>query len=73
MAYFANGSDGARFERECGQCKLGEGPCPIYEVQVEHNYDAINNKMATSILTLLVKNDGTCEMLRRFPEVLKKD
>lgn len=69
MAYFANGSEGSYFEKECALCRFGEGPCPIAEVQFCYNYDAVNNDVATSILGALVKDDGTCSMLRRFPEL----
>lgn len=61
MAYFANGSEGMVFD--CEGCKYQSEPCPIALVQMEFNYDAVNNKVATKILDRLVKDDGTCIML----------
>jgi hypothetical protein len=60
MAYFANGSEGMVFD--CEDCKYQLEPCPIALVQMEFNYDACNNEVATKILDSLVKNDGTCMM-----------
>lgn len=75
MAYFANGTEGGYFERECAKCRLSGDrwgrPCPVAEMQWFNNYDAVNNKVATRILDGLVKNDGLCVMLRRFPELLR--
>lgn len=62
MAYFANSSNGMRLGDECNECKYGQDPCPIALVQVCFNYEAVNNKAATEILDILVKDDGTCEM-----------
>lgn len=72
MAYFANGSEGTCFDMECASCRFGEEACPIAEVQFCYNYDAVNNDVATNILGALVKDDGSCSMLRRFPELLKE-
>lgn len=69
MAYFSNSTDGELFCEQCSKCKYGEKPCPIALVQMEYNYDACNNEVATKILELLVKDDGTCEMRKMF----KKD
>jgi hypothetical protein len=69
MAYFSNGSEGSCFEEECSKCKYGNDPCPISEVQFVYNYDAANNEVATCILGALVKDDGACTMLQRFPEL----
>lgn len=60
MAYFPNGSSGMVFDAQCMRCKFGEKPCPIAWVQVNHNYDACNNKVARQILDHLVHDDGTC-------------
>lgn len=62
MAYFSNGSEGMAFDNQCAKCKYGMLPCPIAWVQMNYNYDAVNNKTATKILNDLVKNDGTCQM-----------
>ena len=69
MAYFSNGSEGEVFDRQCDRCKYGDDCCPIAWVQVDYNYDACNNKVATEILNSLVKQDGTCAMREMF----KKD
>ena len=62
MAYFSNGSEGAVFEEQCSKCKYGLHDCPIAFVQMEYNYEACNNDVATRILNQLVKPDGTCTM-----------
>lgn len=69
MAYFANGSEGDVFDNQCAICKFGDKPCPIAYVQMTYNYDAVNNDTATKILGELVMDDGTCLMLKRFPEL----
>lgn len=69
MAYFSNGTEGMRFDEQCSMCKYGEEPCPIAMVQMQYNYDACNNKVATAILNKLVKNNGTCKMY----ELAEKD
>ena len=71
MAYFSNGSEGSRFEAQCQKCKFGDKPCPIAWVQMEYNYEAANNEVASKILDELVKNDGTCTMYKKFETVLK--
>jgi len=73
MAYFSNGTEGTIFEDQCSICKYGDKPCPIAWVQMNYNYDAGNNKVATDILNDLVKNDGTCEMYKCFKDDLAKD
>ena len=62
MAYFSNGSEGMVFDTQCGRCKFGLKPCPIAWVQMNYNYDAVNNDVATAILNDLVKDDGTCQV-----------
>jgi formate hydrogenlyase subunit 6/NADH:ubiquinone oxidoreductase subunit I len=69
MAYFPNGCSGDSFDNQCTLCKYGHEPCPIAAVQLEYNYDAVNNKVATDILNSLVKNNGECTMFKIF----KKD
>ena len=66
MAYFSNGTEGGVFDEQCLKCKYGQDPCPIAFVQMQFNYDATNNKVATDILNTLVKNDGTCTMFETF-------
>jgi len=72
MAYFANGSEGECFDEQCSKCIFGEKPCPIAAVQTTYNYEAANanNKTATNILDMLVKNDGTCMMFETFEKEL---
>lgn len=66
MAYFANGSEGECFDNQCLRCKYGQDPCPIAYVQMNFNYDAVGNDVATKILNELVKDDGTCTMFETF-------
>jgi hypothetical protein len=67
MAYFPNGSAGEVFDEQCGRCRYGEGPCPIWWVQHQHNYSACNNREARKIIDYLVHNDGTCAMFEIDP------
>lgn len=69
MAYFSNGNEGMCLEDQCEECRYGEKPCPIFAVQLNYNYEACNNEVATKILNDLIKNDGTCYMFKMF----KKD
>lgn len=73
MAYFSNGSEGMVFDDQCGKCKYGLHPCPIAAVQMNYNYDAVNNQVATNILNGLVKDDGTCNMWETFKTDLAID
>ena len=73
MAYFANGTEGMKFEYQCSLCKYGEEPCPIALVQFMYNYDACNNEIATKILNELVKNNGTCAMWEEFKNDFRID
>jgi formate hydrogenlyase subunit 6/NADH:ubiquinone oxidoreductase subunit I len=66
MAYFSNGSEGDCFDEQCAICKYGELPCPIAAIQMEFNYDAVNNEVATMILYRLVSNKGECSMFKTF-------
>ena len=66
MAYFSNGTDGMVFSEQCSMCKYGQEPCPIAWVQLEYNYKACNNEVASAVLNDLIKNDGTCEMFKAF-------
>lgn len=73
MAYFSNGCEGECFGEQCGQCKYGEKPCPIAYVQMAFNYKAVGNEIASKILEHLVKDDGTCEMLKMARKDLSND
>jgi hypothetical protein len=71
MAYFSNGTEGMCFDEQCSRCKYGEQPCPIAFVQMNYNYDACNNRVASAILNALVKNNGVCEMFEFAKEDFK--
>lgn len=73
MAYFPNGTSGEVFDEQCGRCRYGEGPCPVYGVQIEYNYKACNNEVASEILGRLIKNDGTCTVFEMAKEWMEKD
>jgi len=66
MAYFSNSTEGFALDEQCAKCKYGKYPCPIFAVQVNYNYDAVNNEVATKILDSLIKYDGTCSMWKEF-------
>lgn len=66
MAYFANGTEGEVFDEQCIRCKYGDRCCPIAAVQSMYNYDAVNNLVATEILSNLILDDGTCIMYEQF-------
>lgn len=70
MAYFSNSTDGMLFDEQCAVCKYGDKPCPIALVQGHYNYDACNNPTARAILDTLVREDGTCMMLKLAEEDL---
>lgn len=72
MAYFPNGSSCEILANQCGHCKYGEEPCPIYQVQVTYNYDACNDQLASAILNDLVSNEKGCEMFNRFKKDVKE-
>jgi hypothetical protein len=65
MAYFANSSE-ETFDEQCDKCKYGQKPCPIAAIQMEFNYDAVNNEVATKMLNCLVSQKGECSMFNTF-------
>lgn len=67
MAYFPNGSAGECFDAQCAKCRYGEGACPVWLAQTEFNYQAVNNAVASKILSMLVRDDGTCTMFAMDP------
>jgi len=71
MAYFANGSEGMALDEQCEKCRGLYRPCPIAQCQINYNYDAVNNKVASEILNFLIKNDGTCTMFQEFKKELE--
>jgi hypothetical protein len=66
MAYFPNSSTGECFDEQCDNCKYRQKPCPIAAIQMQFNYDQVNNKLATEIMNCLVSNDGKCSMFNTF-------
>jgi transposase len=72
MAYFPNGTSGVCFDEQCAICRYGEAPCPIALAQYEYNYKAVNNDVASDMLSTLVMNDGTCNMFETFKEDFSK-
>ena len=73
MTYFANGTDGSVFDEQCSKCKYGDKPCSISYVQTSFNYEAANNKIASSILDALVNENGTCTMWKQFRQDFEID
>ena len=76
-AYFSNSSEADDFDRDCEDCILGKGACPIAFVQSFFNYDACNNPTATDILNHLVeqKKDYTyvgCKMKPFLDKLMEK-
>ncbi len=71
MAYFSNGSEGMCLDEECSECVFGQEHCPIAWVQLNWNYEAVNNKVAGEILDYLIKEDGTCAMKKSFNDKLQ--
>ena len=50
-----------------------ESACPIYSIQMQFNYDAVKNKVASDILNMLIKQDGTCSMFEFAKQYLECD
>ena len=71
MAYFSNRSEGMMLDEQCSDCRGGDKPCPVYNVQLLYNYDAVNNKVASNILNMLIRNDGTCTVYELFKKELE--
>ena len=71
MAYFANGTEGLELDYQCINCLLGEQPCPIFQVQMEHNYSQIGNPEAVSIMNKLVNEEGICQMRNLINKYIK--
>ena len=71
MAYFGNGGEGTALDCECMECwrkRPHLGNCPIALAQMEYNYEACNNEIATAILDMLVKDNGECQMKKLLDE-----
>lgn len=72
MAYFSNGSEGDIFHKQCDEC-LPWQPCPIILVQLEYNYDQLNegNEQLQECLNYLVDADGICQMKQCIESISK--
>ena len=64
MAYFPNGScpGAAYFDQECATCPHGEEACPVAAIHLIHNYNQQRDEKFRSALSLLVTDDGECQM-----------
>lgn len=64
MAYFSNGSEGTVFDDQCAKCKFGDKPCPIAAIQIQYNYNQLNDKTGTAkhIMDELVNDKGECSI-----------
>jgi hypothetical protein len=65
MAYFANGTEGMYLDEQCYYCIYGlneDEPCPIYNAQLEFNYDQLKNDKLRECLNMLVDETGVCKM-----------
>lgn len=66
MAYFANGAEGSILESQCSDCILpDDAPCPILWMQMEWNYDQLENGEETKVsevMNLLIDEKGYCQM-----------
>lgn len=65
MAYFSNGSDGDFLARQCADCPLGDGPCPVFLVQMQYNYEQCDNPKLKEAMNILISEDGICNL--RYP------
>jgi len=72
MAYFANGSEGMKFDEQCSKCICDDSACPIAWIQLEYNYEQCGNELASKILNELVSNNGECSMGRMFSKILER-
>ncbi len=70
MAYFPNGSSGEVLDRQCADCPLGDGPCPVMLVQQVYNYDQLDEgqEKLREAMTILVDDEGTCHVRKQLAE-----
>lgn len=70
MAYFPNSSAGETLDRQCSDCPIGEGPCPVLLIQMTYNYDQLNkgNEQLREAMRILVSDDGTCQVRKQILE-----
>ena len=73
MAYFSNGGEADILANQCCKCVLGKQMllCPILKAQLDYNYDAVNNKVATEILDLFVDKETGCQMFVKYKNELE--
>lgn len=62
MAYFSNGTEGEKLDQQCDECPLGQGPCPVFLVQMLHNYDQCDNEKLKAAMNLLIDERGICQV-----------
>lgn len=62
MAYFPNGTSGEMLDDQCDECPLGKAACPIFLVQMLHNYDQCSNEKLKDAMNLLINEKGICQM-----------
>lgn len=62
MAYFSNGTEGEKLDEQCDKCPLGQKACPVFLVQMLHNYDQCGNEKLKAAMDLLINEDGICQM-----------
>lgn len=68
MAYFPNATSGEVLDRQCADCPLGNGPCPVMGVQMLFNYDQCDDgqEKLRSAMSILVADDGTCQVRKQI-------
>lgn len=71
MAYFPNGTAGSVFDAQCDKCRGYDKPCPVAMAQLNFNYEAVNNEVASGILAMLVEDNGTCKVFELFRKELE--
>ena len=56
MGYFSNGCEGSGYQEQwCSRC-VHEGGCPVWLLQLEHNYDEAN-KLGSFLHQLIPLDD----------------
>ena len=69
MAYFPNGTSGMVLDEQCAECVLGMVACPIFAVQMLHNYDQNDNEKLRDAMNLLINEAGVCQMRAELVKV----
>jgi hypothetical protein len=70
MAYFSNGTEGDVLDNQCAQCPLGQLPCPVALVQLEYNYEQLDdgNAKLREAMNLLINEQGICKTFELLKE-----